>query len=189
MRLTARWPDVLALTAVPSSQAVEAAERDGQRIRLGTPVRFGVSPSADTRALRFLVTAAERYVPVEWRMLGELPWPLHTVVHLPPPTETDGPGTAVAQQWRRQFDLALCTYRFGPGFVLLRDNRPGKERFRAHLGAGWVRPFRELVAGTGEDTRLLGELVSAGLAMRLGGQPPVVLAAHLRRWPVPCFAG
>lgn len=68
------------------------------------------------------------------------------------------------------------------------DNRPGKDRFRGLLGADWVQPFRDLVAGIGvDDDRLLDELVAADLAIRLGDGEHVVLAVRLRRWPVPYF--
>ncbi|RSM87874.1 hypothetical protein DMH04_09095 [Kibdelosporangium aridum] len=175
------WPEVKVLDAIPSDDA--SADWDCQRLRLRAPLKFGTDPAQDAAALRFLVSAAERYVKIEWHLAGELPWRLHTVVHLPPPAT----GGEIARKWRELFRLALCTYRYGPDFVLLRDNRPGKDRFRGHLGADWVRPFRDLVAGTGADKRLLDELVAADLAIRLGDGEHVVLATRLRRWPVPHF--
>ncbi|SMD24904.1 DUF5825 family protein [Kibdelosporangium aridum] len=183
------WPDVTVLDTIPSNDAdIDTADRNCQRFRLRVPLMFGANPAQDAAALRFLVSAAERYVRVEWHLVGELPWPLHTVVHLPPPATADDAASDIARQWREQSGLALCTYRYGPDFVVLRDNRPGKDRFRGLLGADWVQPFRDLVARIAVDNRLLDELVAADLAIRLGDGEHVVLAVRLLRWPVPYFA-
>lgn len=193
MSATELWPDVVTvdLDAVldepaAAEQLLTDVEAAAQRLAVRQPVQLGVDPAFDAAWLRFLNAATRRwYLPLSWSLVGELPWPVRTVVHMRPP---ESAAAAVVAQWREEFSVALCTFRLGPDFVAIRDRRPGGTAIRAHLAGRWVAPFHSLLAGnvnTDDDRQLLAELTAAGLALRLDERRHVVLAQRLSRWPVP----
>ena len=196
---TAAWPDVLTTCIGESSAEVVArAERASQRLRLAAPLRLGLDPAADAAALRLLTEAISRYVPVEWELATEPPWPVRTLVHLPPPGGAADPAASgaadpaarrYADQWRGLHRFGLCTYRRGPGFIRIRDLRPGGPHSRVVVDGPWAERFEALASATADATAtafrpLLGELVDARLAIRLGERYQV-LPFRPRRWPVP----
>jgi hypothetical protein len=185
------WPDTLTvLTGTSGPEAVARAERASQRLRLAAPLSLGRDPAADVAALRLLTEAIARQVPVDWALGDEPPWPVRTLVHLPPPRGATGPAARrYADQWRDLHQFGLCTYRRGPGFVRVRDLRPGGPNRRVVVDAPWAGRFEALAAATADAAvpafgQLLGELTDAGLAIRLGDQYQV-LPFRPRRWPVP----
>jgi hypothetical protein len=186
------WPATMAVNLddvlVDPDRLLTAAEETVRDLEVRQPVRLGVDPAFDARWLRFLGMATARYQPLRWRLTGELPWPVRAVVHYAPPAAADAEGV---DQWQAQHGVALCTYRCGPGFVALRDRRPGGQSIRAMLADRWVEPFHALLdrpADTPDTHQLLDELTAAGLALRLGADQHVVLAQRLSRWPVPFTA-
>jgi Family of unknown function (DUF5825) len=184
-------PEVL-ITPVGESGAEVAAkaERASQRLRVAAPLRLGLDPAADAAALRLLTEAISRQVPVEWELATEPPWPIRTLVHLPPPGEAADPAARrYADQWRGLHRFGLCTYRRGPGFIRIRDLRPGGPHSRVVVDGPWAERFEALAAATADITAapfrpLLEELLGAGLAIRLGERYHV-LPFRPRRWPVP----
>lgn len=190
-----QWPDTMAVdlddVLADPDRLLTTAEDTVRELEVRQPVRLGVDPTFDARWLRFLGMATMRYQPPRWRLTGELPWPVRTVVHYAPPTAADAACAESVDQWRAQHGVALCTYRCGPGFVALRDRRPGGQSIRAMLAEKWVEPFHDLLdrpADTAATRQLLEELSAVGLALRLDAGQHVVLAQRLSRWPVPFTA-
>jgi hypothetical protein len=169
---------------------VARAEAGCQRLRLAAPLGLGIDQDTDAAILRFLAEAISRQVPVDWALAAEPPWPVRTVVHLPPPGEAADPAARrYADQWRELHRFGLCTYRRGPDFIRVRDERPGGPQQRVVVDGPWAEIFDALASGTADVTaapvRLLaGELIDAGLAIRLGDRYQI-LPFRPRRWPVP----
>ena len=157
-----------------------------QRLRLPEPFAFGDSAHRDATMVRLLAVAAATFVPVDWTLREPLPdtIPGRALCHLPPPRNELG------RRWREAHDGGSCTYRYGPGFVLIHDTRPGGPLNRVHVEAGWVDTFRT-VAGTdrppadGAAADLLDQLVAHQLALRLDDRYAVVLPYHADRRPPP----
>jgi hypothetical protein len=157
-----------------------------QRLRLPEPFAFGESAHRDATMVRLLAVAAATFVPVDWTLRKPLPEtiPGRALCHLPPPRNELG------RRWREAHDVGSCTYRYGPGFVLVHDTRPGGPLNRVHVEAGWVDTFRTL-AGTclppshGAAVDLLDQLAAHQLALRLDDRYAVVLPYHADRRPPP----
>jgi len=188
------WP---APAVIPAAEAlrdpertVRAAERGGLGLTIAEPLDLGAEHIADG-ALRLLGEATSRFVDLRWELRGEPPWPLRTLVHLCPPAHAaDAAGRRFAQRWREEHRFGQCTYRRGPGFVAVRDVRPDGTRQRALLDDPWVDTFDALVSDATQPVdpagvQLLGELVDAGLAVRLGVGKHAVLPYRMRRHPIP----
>ena len=187
------WPetvelDVGRIDADPGAALRFVAELAGraQRLRLPEPFAFGVSARRDATMVRLLAAAAAAFVPVDWTLREPLPdtVPERALCHLPPPRNELG------RHWRAAHDVGLCTYRYGPGFVLIHDIRPGGPINRVHVEAGWVDTFRTL-AGTdrppagGAAADLIDQLAAHQLALRLDDRYAVVLPYHADRRPPP----
>lgn len=191
------WPETVVLVIdelladeAQWTRAISTAQESAQRLELREPIRFGDDVRRDVATLRFLKAATEQYVRLSWRLEGDPPWPLRTVSHLRPPEES---GTPLVSAWRRQHSFGLCTYRIGPGFVLLRDSRPDGQKIRAKLTGPWVEVFQRLVSedrhgADDQAEQLLRELQNAGLALVFGDGRHLVLPTRLSRWPVPYHA-
>ncbi|MEU0529207.1 DUF5825 family protein [Amycolatopsis tolypomycina] len=161
------------------------AERE-QTLRLSEPVTFGRDPGEDVAVLSLLIAAAAVYVPVDWTLDDLGPLPDRALWHLPPP----GGGDAAAARWREVHRPGLCTYRNGPGFVLIQDRRPtasaDEQPARIRVERDWVAAFHELAEGHrvragGRAAQLLPQLVDLHLAVRLADDHAVVLPYHARR--------
>lgn len=189
------WPDrldlaVADLTEDPSSwrPAIHAALAGAQRLTLAGPVAFGEDPARDLAVLRMLGEAAAHLVDLDWTLAGEPPWPLRTVVHLPPPTTTLGAGD-FARRWRAEHRVGLCVYRVGPGFVRIRDLRPHGPHQRVLIEGGWATGFVALASDPwhwpdDRATTLVDDLTEHGLAIRLPTGPHL-LPTRVLRWPIP----
>jgi hypothetical protein len=178
-----------------ATQVMAEAASGSRSLTLLGPIRLGTDPDLDVVALRLLAEATAGHVDLQWRLGGEPPWPLRTVVHLRPPTgAADAAGRRFAMRWGESFRFGLCTYRRGPGFVALRDVRPDGTRLRTVADGRWAAAFETLLStptcptGDAESRQLLGELLTAGLALRLGAGRHVVLPFRLHRWPIPYSA-
>ncbi|MEV6876595.1 DUF5825 family protein [Amycolatopsis sp. NPDC051128] len=187
------WPETVELDlgrtdADPSAVLRVVAELAGraQRLRLPEPFAFGEFAHRDATMVRLLAAAAAAFVPVDWILRESLPdtIPERAVCHLPPPRNELG------RRWREAHDVGICTYRYGPGFVLIHDTRPGGPLNRVHVEAGWVDTFRTL-AGTdrppagGAAADLVDQLAAYQLALRLDDRYAVVLPYHADRRPPP----
>jgi len=184
------WPETLTLTPDDLGRtAIETSVARAQRLELSAPLRFGEDPYRDLAALRFLSEAAGQLAGVGWTLAGEPPWPVRTLVHLPPPDGGADPiAGEYAAQWRRDHRYGLCTYRLGPGFVRIRDVRPGGPHLRVVIDGPWADAFGAAVADAeGRARQLLDELVEADLAVTVGASTHV-LPVRLRRWPIPYTA-
>jgi hypothetical protein len=178
-----------------ATRVVAEAESGSRSLTLPGLIRLGTDPDLDVVALRLLAEATAADVDLRWRLGGEPPWPLRTVVHLRPPIgAADAAGRRFAARWGELFRFGLCTYRRGPGFVALRDIRPGGIRLRTVADGRWAAAFETLLsspacpAGDAASSQLLDELLAAGLALRLGADRHAVLPFRLRRWPIPYSA-
>jgi hypothetical protein len=178
-----------------AARVVAEAESGSRSLTLLGPVRLGADPALDAVALRLLAEATAGHVDLRWRLGGEPPWTLRTVVHLRPPTgAADAAGRRFAVRWGELFRFGLCTYRRGPGFVALRDVRPDGRRVRTVADGRWAAAFETLLStpvcptGDAASRQLLDELLTAGLALRLGAGRHAVLPFRLRRWPIPYSA-
>jgi Family of unknown function (DUF5825) len=185
------------LLADPSHavRVVAGAESGSRSLTLLDPIRLGTDPDLDVVALRLLTEATAGQVDLHWDLAGEPPWPLRTMVHLHPPAgAANAAGRRFAARWGEQFRFGLCTYRRGPGFVALRDIRPDGARLRTVADGRWATAFETLLstptcpAGDAAAGRLLDELLTAGLALRLGAGRHALLPFRLRRWPIPYSA-
>ncbi|WP_328647539.1 DUF5825 family protein [Amycolatopsis sp. NBC_00348] len=189
------WPEAVDLgfdriDADPGGalRVVAGLAASAQRLRLPEPFAFGESAHRDATMVRLLATAAAAFVPVDWTLRKPLPdtVPERALCHLPPPRDGGEPG----RRWRAAHDVGSCTYRYGPGFVLVHDTRPGGPINRVHVEAGWVGAFRTL-AGTdrppagGAAADLVDQLAAHQLALRLDDGYAVVLPYHADRRPPP----
>jgi hypothetical protein len=190
------WPETLTLGPEDLDRgrgSIGAAVARSQRLELSSPLRLGTDSSRDLAALRFLTKAAVHMAGLSWTLAVEPPWPVRTLVHLPPPGDGADPiARKYAAQWRRDHRYGLCTYRRGPGFVRIRDVRPGGPHLRVTVDDPWADVFGTLVAAAadvadGPGRQLLDELVAAGLAVAVGTVTHV-LPFRLRRWPIPYTA-
>jgi hypothetical protein len=156
-----------------------------QRLRLAGPLELDTRNSL--AALRVLTEATARLVRLDWTLAGEPPWPVRMLVHLVPPNlGTDPAARRYADRWRQDHRFGLCTYRLGPGFVRMRDVRPGGPPRRILITGPFAGTFAALTTGDSDERtgQLVDELVDAGLALRLGDSVHV-LPTRLRRWPTP----
>jgi len=189
------WPEAVELDLGRIDADPEAALRvvaglagRAQRLRLPEPFAFGESAHRDATMVRLLAAAAAAFVPVDWTLREPLPGtiPERALCHLPPP-RGDG---ELGRRWCEAHDVGICTYRYGPGFVLVHDTRPGGPINRVHVEAGWVGTFRTL-AGTdrppagGAAADLIEQLAAHQLALRLDDRYAVVLPYHAARRPPP----
>lgn len=196
---TALWPqslevrlDDLVTDAAAANRVISAARAGRQRVRLVEPVRPGAGSGRDLAVLRLLTAALADLVDVEWELAEEPPWPARAVVHLPPPATASGAARAYARQWRAGHAQGLCSYRCGPGFVRIRDTRPGGPQQNVLITDDWAEGFRALATHPWQwhdarAERLLASLGDADLALRLDGGTHV-LPARLTRWPIPYTA-
>lgn len=169
---------VVSLDESPDIAAVVAR---GQRLVIAEPFTFGGND--DSRMLALLAIASTRLIDIDWQLSSVPPWPVRTLVHLPPPRS----GISCADQWRASYRFGLCAYRRGPGFVQIRDVRPDGEHIRVRMDGEWAEAFETLTTGTSalsKSERLLADLIDAGLALSLldGHHVP---PTRLRRWPIP----
>jgi hypothetical protein len=146
------------------------------------------------RALVLVRELTSRGIAVEWRL--RLPedgagWRLYS--HLYPPLEVlpaDGSG-AVAEaglaEWRRTFYIDKCTYRYGPGFVQVRDRREGRLNLLTIDDGPYRLVLEALLPGvppSGLDPDIVQEFAAEGLVAYVGGLL-TWLPYRLRRWPLP----
>jgi hypothetical protein len=187
------WPETVELDfgridADPGAalRVVAGLAGRAQRLRLPEPFAFGEFAHRDATMVRLLAVAAASFVPVDWTLREPLPdtVPERALCHLPPPRNELG------RRWREAHDVGICTYRYGPGFVLIHDTRPDGPINRVHVEAGWVGTFR-ILAGTdrppsdGAAAELLDQLAAHQLALRLADGYAVVLPYHADRRPPP----
>ncbi|MFY0580666.1 DUF5825 family protein [Cystobacter fuscus] len=107
-----------------------------------------------------------------------------------------GGGGGALERWREGHAYGRCYWRSGPGFVLVRDCRVGRDaaRFtiddpatlRTFLALGIPRRVSEVRTDAAAEDALV-RLLEERLVLQLG-EWLVALPYRLRRWPVPAMA-
>ena len=154
---------------------------------------FGRSPAEDLDLMLRLREATSRTVRLRW-ILGGLPClPQRSHIHLVPPRGGLDPATdAYARGWQAGYRYGGYYYREGPGFVMVKDVRPGAEPRRLTIAEGCEHFLAMAGARAVDDlgpaaTGLLEVAEQEDLVVRLGDRL-LVLPYRLRHWPVPYVA-
>jgi Family of unknown function (DUF5825) len=187
---------------MPAETLLDASWLDGRAdlaalanttVAAGEPLVFGRSVATDLALLHLLREATSHAVRLRWTLAGVPSLPLRTHIHLIPPIGGAGDAAAAhAREWAAGYRYGACYYREGPGFVTIKDVRPGGEPVRMTIrdGAGHflamsrARDESDLAAQT---AALLGTAEQAGLLIRHSGRL-LILPYQIRHWPVPCVA-
>lgn len=189
-------------------------ESDGRFVALATnrtsvkrdahPAPQSAAPRAcDTRTVSFVPDRARetlefvrtlrdhtsRAQPLSWRGdLSGLPDP-RILYHLSPPTEADR--SAELDTWRETHRYGLLHVRRGPGFVVVRDSRPGASRSEIVMdtpGPGGLLDHydtpRPLPTADHPSYPAVQELLRNGILLALGGLA-VALPYRRHRLPLP----
>lgn len=160
---------------------------------LDAALPFGRSPEEDLELLRYLRDATEHGVRLRWRLDGVPDLPLRTHVHLVPPSDgVDAASSAYAEAWTAGYRYGSFYYRRGPGFVVVKDVRPGGEQLRMTIDEGAEHFLAMARAQTVDELDapardLLDTVAEAGLLLRAADRL-LVLPYRLRHWPVPYLA-
>ncbi len=179
------------LTALAPGELVAAGY---ELLVVDGPVPAGRDLDEDLRLLRFLREATCWTLRMDWTLGGRPLVEPRDLVHLVPPS--DGAGSdaeACAAAWRAEYRYGLYYYRQGPGFVTVKDVRPGGTTVHLTIDEDSAAQFRALadatvVDGLDADTMAaLDDAVDYGLALR-GREAMVLLPFRMRRWPVPYSA-
>ena len=182
---------MLATTVVASTVDL-AALAPGAEVTLAEPVPFGSCVDEDIRQLVFLREATSRSVRLTWRMTGVplLDW--RSLAHLLPPDAGEtGASAAFARAWRERYRYGLYYYRCGPGFIHVKDIRPGGPAARMTIEDNGL--FDELISASSLDqlssqaAEALGPAIEADLAVA-GETRFAILPYRMRHWPVSCVA-
>ncbi|MFI1094179.1 DUF5825 family protein [Streptomyces sp. NPDC020917] len=132
-------------------------------------------------------TAHARSLP--WRAdLSRLPAP-RILFHLSPPIEADQ--SATVRTWRATYRYGLLHYRRGPGFLIVRDFRPGATRDEIVLdrpeSVSALEHFADphpLPAADDPSYPSVQNLLADGMLLAVGGLA-VALPYRLHRLPLP----
>jgi hypothetical protein len=153
-------------------------------------MRFGSSAAEDIGLLILLREATSRMIRLSWRLAGVPVIEFRSLVHLLPPIDGDGAEScSYAEFWRQQYRYGLYYYRCGPGFIQVKDVRPGGPGARMTIEDSGL--FQELVATASVDqlpepaVEALNAAIDAGLAIS-GGANFAILPYRMQHWPVSC---
>lgn len=106
-------------------------------VEIGQPLPFGTSAASDLRWLRLLREATSNIVRLQWTLEGVPCFPLSALVHLVPPVAGVSPASVrLAEEWAAAYRYGLFFFRQGPGFVSVKDVRPGGEMRRLTITDG-----------------------------------------------------
>ncbi|WP_327117680.1 DUF5825 family protein [Nocardia sp. NBC_01730] len=187
----ARWPETVIADLTKPDETVAAARRLGQVVTIADPVRFG-GGADDFAVLRLLGAAMEAGVRIDWTLGSAAPHGLDGVVHLPPPAHAEGyTAKETLARWRERHQVGLCSYRYGPDFVAIRDIRRAEASFRATLDEPHTTRFRALAAAThvdaltGDELILLAALRDNDLVF-IDGAHFLLSPYRVRTFPIPC---
>ncbi|MBC3839440.1 hypothetical protein GXW82_02145 [Streptacidiphilus sp. 4-A2] len=159
-------------------------------VALTRPVPFGRSAAEDLLWLRLLREATSYAVRLRWTLDGLPHFPLDALIHLVPPTGgTASDSEQLARSWSAGYRYGLYYYRQGPGFVSVKDVRPGQEMRRLVISEGSDH-FLAMTGATrldqldAEAQAAVADAVDAGLAL-VAEEHLLVLPYRMRNWPVP----
>lgn len=154
-------------------------------------------PEASAHFVRFLRDCTSHRLRVRWR--GAAPSPLISWMlrHLEPPEAGGTPELeGAASRWRSAYEYGRCYWRAGPGFVLVKDRREGRDAAQFILDDAVTRSVFEQLAvpqrmealGTGAEVeKAVADLGEESLVLELGAWR-VALPFRMRCWPVPFVA-
>ncbi|MEU4343136.1 DUF5825 family protein [Nocardia sp. NPDC023852] len=187
----ARWPETVVADLTKPAATVADARRFGQVVTIADPVRFG-GGADDFAVLRLLGAAMEAGVRMDWTLGSAVPSELDDVVHLPPPARAESrTAEQTLARWLERHQVGLCSYRYGPDFVAIRDIRRAEASFRATLDEPHATRFRALAAATrvdeltGDELMLLADLRNNDLAF-VDGAHFLLSPYRVRTFPIPC---
>ncbi|WP_330176713.1 DUF5825 family protein [Streptomyces sp. NBC_01498] len=158
----------------------EAARRlfaaGARHVTLPRPV--DVTDTADAawsvRALSFVGDLSSLAVSVDWQInTGPDPEAWRHYSHLHPPTAVLGAADpeATALEWRNAYYICKCVFRYGPGFMQVRDRRYGELRRFTIDEPEYHEAIRTLTDGARADAiprPILDDLMEETLVLRLG---------------------
>lgn len=184
----------IAAAGLAQCSLAEVVAAGYERLTVDGPVTLGQQVDDDLRLLRFLREATCHTLRVDWTLDGLPLVGLRDVVHLVPPTSGVGPEAAeFVAAWRADYRYGTFYYRQGPGFVTVKDVRPGGVAEHLTLDGDSAAQFQALVRAStvaeldAANLAALADAVDFGLARR-GEEQLLVLPYRMRRWPVPYSA-
>ncbi len=166
-------------------------EAGARSVRVDATVR--VSPDCGERsvqALTFIRDMTALGVRVRWRFApGSERNVLGYYGHLHPPAEIvgRGDGDRLLSEWRSDFFICKCVHRNGPGFVQVRDRRPGSLHLLTVDEPGYISAVDQLIPGVRADLvepEVLDDFRAERLVASVGNMV-WWLPYRVRRWPLP----
>lgn len=184
---------IVAAAELITLSAAELAATGHELLIVDGPVPAGQNLDEDLRLLRFLREATCHTLRLEWTLGGRPLVELRDLIHLVPPTDGVADAADFVTDWRAGYRYGLYYYRQGPGFVTVKDVRPGGEAVHLTIDGDSAAQFRTLATATtvadldADSATALADVVDYGLALR-GQDALLMLPYRLRRWPVPYSA-
>ncbi len=162
---------------MPGGEAARRLFAAGARhVTLPRPV--DVTDPADAawsvRALSLVGDLSSLAIAVDWQLhTGRDPEAWRHYGHLHPPTAVLGTAdpVATALAWRGAYYICKCVFRYGPGFVQVRDRRYGELRRFTIDEPEYHQAIDALVDGARADAipgPVLDDLMGESLVLRLG---------------------
>ncbi|MEV7729563.1 DUF5825 family protein [Streptomyces sp. NPDC087917] len=158
----------------------EAARRlfaaGARHVTLPRPVDVTDTADADwsVRALSFVGDLSSLAISVDWQLhTGPDPDAWRHYGHLHPPTAVLGTvdPAATALEWRNAYYICKCVFRYGPGFIQVRDRRFGELRRFTIDEPEYHEAIEALTDGARADAiprPVLDDLMGEGLVLRFG---------------------
>lgn len=181
-----QWP--------PDRQIADLVHAGIRVIELEGAVTFAGTPEgAIVRFVRFLRDATSRLVVVRWSPEGLFLPDEFGISHLCPPNQSAREPQALTQ-WRRNHRYGAFFWRQGPGFVLVKDTRPGRP-VASYLIEGELdmQAFHALQTARRRSSlpmplrEPVDALIEMGLAVHHADWV-TLLPTRIRLWPVPFTA-
>ncbi|MEV5576887.1 DUF5825 family protein [Spirillospora sp. NPDC052269] len=176
----------------PAADARALFQRGIRHVELPEPVDLA-RPGDGRAAVRALVVVRELTswgIVVSWRLVAAADRTcLSSFSHLSPPVEITGvrDGDSAVADLRRDFYLAKCVYRMGPGFTEVRDRRSSVLSRYIIDDPDYRDAIHDLEYGVLADAvpaDVLTDLESEQLVARIG-EYAFWLPYRVRRWPHP----
>jgi hypothetical protein len=174
-------------------QDADVAALSKRVVSIDQPLPFGTSAADDLRLLRLLREATSNAVRLQWTLEGVPRFPLSAFAHLVPPLSGTSPASArLAREWAAAYRYGLFFFRNGPGFVSVKDVRPGQEMRRLTITDGAEHFMAMTQASCLHDLEaaartVVADAVDADLALA-ADDSFLVLPYRMRHWPVPYVA-
>lgn len=175
------WRDVGSVT-----DAVHLIKRDPA---VGVVETIPVIRDSDelASALPILSAACSIGVEVDWWLSSISGVPVNSLAHLPPPASVGGRGDMPdLLRWKSTWRYGLFYYRRGPGFVQIRDRRPGQDRRIILDNPNEVNAFEGLAERSQPmEQALLATFLAADIIWESPDGTTCALPYRIRTWPTP----